>query len=164
MMTMGVRLLELLPPQFLGRSPRSQHVHHRPLLQSRIPQCRVILSSPQSQSFTTKFVVADNVFLRTCCSQSLQLKCDATPQVYQRFALLCRQYLEKRKARVRFDRPGIIVFHAGTGDDASRQVVSNQLLSLLTLRCALSSSATSKNTLLLLNAAATNDWFHLSNP
>jgi hypothetical protein len=28
---------------------------------------------------------------------ALQLKRDATPQVYQRFALLCRQYLEKRE-------------------------------------------------------------------
>lgn len=82
----------------------------------------------------------------------VQLKRDATPQVYQRFALLCRQYLEKSELPFRNFvyvnavecgqlRPKQIVrdvfdgVFAGTGDDASRQVVSNQLLSLLTLRC-----------------------------
>ncbi len=116
--------------------------------------------------------------------QFVQLKRDASPQVYQRFALLCRQYLEKSELSFRnvvnmnavecgqlrlkqivrdvFD--GVFV---GTGDDASRQVVSNQLLSLLTLRCV--HFRVSLNSLRGIVSdpgslvAATNAWCRLSN-
>ena len=114
----------------------------------------------------------------------MQLKRDATPQVYQRFALLCRQYLEKSELPFRNFvyvnavecgqlRPKQIVrdvfdgVFAGTGDDASRQVVSNQLLSLLTLRCVhFRASLNCKRGIvsdLVSLAVATNAWCRLSN-
>jgi hypothetical protein len=107
-----------------------------------------------------------------------QLKRDATPQVYERFAHLCRQYLEKR-AFACFFMPAVVVFFkrscfgrpfqttsnavvfAGTGDDASRQVVSKQLLSLLTLRYCASMCVLLQKTSLF--AVATIDWYHLLN-